>query len=48
MKRAILHPEQLQITRPYLSITGAHMCVTLSMKLSCPSGESVLCCDLKI
>jgi len=48
LKRAILHPEQLQITRPYLSITGAHYCVTLSMKFSCPSGESVLCCDLQI
>jgi len=47
LKRAIYHPEQLQITRPYLSITGAHMCVTLSMKFSCPWGDSVLCCDLK-
>ncbi|WDP90082.1 MAG: EAL domain-containing protein [Desulfobacter sp.] len=48
LRRAIFHPEQLQITRPYLSITGAHMCVTLSMKFSCPSGECVLCCDLQI
>lgn len=48
LKRAIYHPEQLQITRPYLSITGAHMCVTLSMKFSCPAGDSVLCCDLEI
>ena len=32
LRRAILHPGQLQITRPYLSITGAHMCVTLSMR----------------
>ena len=48
LRRAIFHPDQLQVTRPYLSITGAHMCVTLSMKFSCPSGESVLCCDLKV
>lgn len=48
LRRAIYHPEQLQITRPYLSITGAHMCVTLSMKFSCPAGDSVLCCDLEI
>lgn len=47
LKRAVYHPEQLQITRPYLSITGAHMCVTLSMKFSCPWGDSVLCCDLR-
>jgi EAL domain-containing protein (putative c-di-GMP-specific phosphodiesterase class I) len=48
LKRAVFHPEQLQITRPYLSITGAHMCITLSMKFSCPSGGSVLCCDLAV
>lgn len=46
LKRAIIHPEQLQVTRPYLSITGAHMCITLSMKFSSGSAESVLCCDL--
>ncbi|MCG8617616.1 MAG: EAL domain-containing protein [Desulfobacterales bacterium] len=48
LKRAIYHPDQLQVTRPYLSIAGAHMCVTLSMKFTCPSGECVLCCDLEI
>ncbi len=46
LRRAIYHPEQIQVTRPYLSITGAHMCITLSMKLTSPSGENVLCCDL--
>lgn len=46
LKRAIFHPEQLQVTRPYLSITGAHMCITLSMKFSAPDNERVLCCDL--
>jgi EAL domain-containing protein (putative c-di-GMP-specific phosphodiesterase class I) len=46
LKRALLHPGQLQISRPYLSITGAHMCITLSMKFSDRDKESVLCCDL--
>ena len=46
LKRAILHPGQLQISRPYLSITGAHMCITLSMMFSGPEQQSVLCCDL--
>ena len=46
LKRAVYHPEQIQVTRPYLSITGAHMCITLSMKLTSPSGDNVLCCDL--
>lgn len=48
LRRAIIHPDQLQITRPYLSITGAHMCVTLSMKFSGPDSDSVLCCDLTV
>nr|NJM04474.1 EAL domain-containing protein [Desulfobacula sp.] len=46
LKRALLHPGQLQITRPYLSITGAHMCITLSMRFSSRDQETVLCCDL--
>jgi len=46
MRRAIMHPGQLQITRPYLSITGAHMCSTLSMMFKAPSGDVILCCDL--
>lgn len=48
LQRAIYHPEQLQVTRPYLSITGAHMCVTLSMKFTAGNSESVLCCDLRV
>jgi hypothetical protein len=41
-----MHPKQLQITRPYLSITGSHMCVTLSMMCPTNKGKIVLCCDL--
>ncbi|WP_319575049.1 EAL domain-containing protein [uncultured Desulfobacter sp.] len=48
LRRAIYHPDQVQVTRPYLSITGAHMCVTLSMKFTCPAGDCILCCDLKV
>ena len=46
LRKAVLHPEQLQVSEPYLSITGAHMCITLSMMFSTPSGYRVLCCDL--
>ncbi|MCP4116981.1 MAG: EAL domain-containing protein [Desulfobacteraceae bacterium] len=46
LRRAILHPGQLQITRPYLSITGAHMCVTLSMRCASGPKDSILCCDI--
>ncbi|MBI5589253.1 MAG: EAL domain-containing protein [Deltaproteobacteria bacterium] len=48
LRRAIMHPGQLQITRPYLSITGAHMCSTLSMMIHTSSGDIILCCDLKL
>ena len=46
LRRAIVHPEQLQVTRPYLSITGAHMCTTLSMMFTTASGNVLLCCDV--
>lgn len=46
LRLAIVHPEQLQITRPYLSITGAHLCVTLSMMFAVDDGYRVFCCDL--
>ncbi len=40
LSSAIIHPEQLQISNPYLSITGAHMCVTLSMMFPTSRRES--------
>lgn len=46
LKRAMLHPGQLQVSRPYLSITGAHYCVTLSMQISVSGTPRVVCCDL--
>lgn len=49
MKRALVYPAQLQITRPYLSITGAHMCVTLSMMfITQNSTKMILCCDIAV
>ncbi|WP_169730102.1 EAL domain-containing protein [Halonatronum saccharophilum] len=46
LKNALLHPNQLQVSDPYLSITGAHMCLTLSIMFSTEGGDKVLCCDL--
>jgi len=46
-RRAMENPGDLQITRPYLSLTGARMCMTLSMALSESAYSYVLCCDLE-
>lgn len=45
-RRAIHEPGVVQTTRPYLSIAGASMCVTLSVAVSTAQGPQVLCCDL--
>lgn len=46
LRQAIAHPESLHVTTPYLSITGAHMCVTLSMGFRHRGRLQVLCCDI--
>ncbi len=46
LQRAVFHPNQLQITKPYLSITGAHMCITISMLFETDLGSRVFCCDI--
>ena len=46
LKRALSNPNELQITRPYLSITGAYMCVTLSLLFQAGDQELVICCDI--
>lgn len=46
-RRAMENPGELQITRPYLSLTGARMCITLSMALSSHVNTYILCCDLE-
>lgn len=46
LRRAVQHPGVIQVSRPYLSLTGAHMCVTLSKTVQTPAGLLVLCCDV--
>ena len=46
-QRAMATPFTIQTTRPYLSLTGAHLCVTLSMAIDVHDQLLVLCCDLK-
>ncbi|HUX91283.1 MAG TPA: EAL domain-containing protein [Gallionellaceae bacterium] len=45
-RRAIGNPGEVQISRPYLSIAGANMCVTLSLMINTGPSIQVLCCDL--
>ena len=45
-RRALEHPGELQVTRPYLSLHGAKLCVTVSVALQLPAGLCVLCGDL--
>ena len=47
-RRAIADPGRVRISRPYLSLTGAHMCVTLSIAFLRSGGTQVLCCDLNM
>lgn len=46
LKQALAQPQILQVTSPYLSVTGVHMCVTLSLAFSHNGKTQVLCCDL--
>jgi len=46
-RRAIETPGKIQITRPYLAVTGPKLCVTLSFDFEAPDGlQQVLCTDL--
>lgn len=46
-QRAIAEPGQVQVSRPYLSITDARMCVTLSIMLkNKPQQDCVYCADI--
>lgn len=45
-RRAVEAPGQVQISRPYLSLTGANMCVTFSAMLDTVNGPRVFCLDL--
>lgn len=46
LRQALAQPENLQATTPYLCITGAYMCVTLSLGYYYRGELRVLCCDL--
>lgn len=47
-QRAIVIPDQLHVTRPYVSRATARICVTLSQVINCPAGEWVFCCDIDL
>lgn len=44
--RAIQNPGVTQVSRPYLSVAGSHMCVTVSQAVQIDGALYVLCCDL--
>ncbi|MDX1756484.1 MAG: EAL domain-containing protein [Marinobacter sp.] len=46
LKQAVAQPNILQASAPYLSVTGAHMCITLSLAFKRGERLQVLCCDL--
>lgn len=46
-RRALRAPGVLQMTRPYLSLQGAGLCLTLSIALPGPQGLEVLCADIE-
>jgi len=44
--RAIGQPGKLQVTRPYLSVAGLHLCITISKAIKVDGSLIVFCCDL--
>jgi hypothetical protein len=46
-RRAMSHPDRVQVTRPYLSIATAALCVTLSVAFRKGGGLLVLCGDVR-
>jgi EAL domain-containing protein (putative c-di-GMP-specific phosphodiesterase class I) len=46
LRQALAEPENLQVTTPYLCVTGAYMCVTLSLAFEHNGETRVLCCDI--
>lgn len=47
LRQALAQPGTLQITAPYLCVTGAYMCITLSLCFSYEGKQRVLCCDIE-
>lgn len=46
LRQALAQPESLHVTAPYLCVTGAYMCVTLSLGYYQDGKLQVLCCDI--
>lgn len=46
LRHALAQPEILQATAPYLCVSGAYMCVTLSLGFYLNGELRVLCCDI--
>lgn len=46
LRQALAQPDNLHVTTPYLCVTGAYMCVTLSLAYQCRGELKVLCCDI--
>ena len=44
--RAIEHPGEMQISRPYLSVADSRMCITVSQTVVVHNKLYVFCCDL--
>jgi hypothetical protein len=40
------NPGKTQVTSPYLSLTGSHMCITVSKAVEILGTPYVICCDL--
>ena len=45
-RQAMLNPGEVQITRPYRSLTGKSQCITISALVDTPDGKLVACLDL--
>ncbi|EMR12366.1 hypothetical protein MPL1_10542 [Methylophaga lonarensis MPL] len=44
--RAVQHPGQMQLSRPYLSVADSRMCITVSQTVTSSDKQFVFCCDL--
>ncbi len=45
-RRAVANPGDIQVSRPYLSLTGANICLTLSVAFEMACKARVFCCDM--
>lgn len=45
-RQAMLNPGEIQISRPYRSLTGKSQCITISALIDAPGGKLAACLDL--